>query len=548
MENYDSTNLMSNPSAPSSSDDSIFFNLILGTNYENTKENCLQFIINLSRHIYFSKRELFKILVNELTLNEYQNKVIGNDESIYLIRQLIKKYSRNNILNALYDYISEKDSNTGSNDVDNNLINSKDGSSMNKNSIPPEKDPALNTEKKNPIFEKDNEGEENELNNNEENQKKDFLSKKRKIPSKISNKGPIKEKEKEKKDKKRKKGKKANKEKNKEEKEKKNPNIKKDNDVIGKNLKDEENNNDFEDENMKEEDEEDIKKENEEEIGKKKKLKKDKNQENEKNKEEIKAEIKGEIKEEINKKGLKEEGDEIKKENINYIFKNEYSKEKNEGRKNNFNKKRILKSVPLCRSKGYTYFISRSDKKYNQTKVKSKRFFALEEIIKLESSDELNSNNSMTLSPIKTENSLNKNENKHLDISPYLNLEKSQLNDSVSSKQNENIEFRSHLIKYKKEKNMIFSYKLKKYFGENKKMVLFECNNKKCKGKGEYNIDKKIFTETFEHTICANSHKMASIYIVSRDILLNDDDCNGYQLLKNNTFIKDNEVIFLKES
>ena len=213
MESYDSMNLISNISAPCSSDDSLFFNLLLGTNYENTKENCLKFIINLSKHIYFSKREIFKILINELTLNKYQNKVIGNDESLYLVHQLIKKYSRNNILNALYDYISEKDNITDSNAVENNMI-STDSSSMNKNNIPPEKEQALNTKKMNQIFEKENEGEENELNKNDDNQKKDFLSKKRKIPSTNSTKEPIKEKEK--KDKKRKKIKKTKKDNNKE--------------------------------------------------------------------------------------------------------------------------------------------------------------------------------------------------------------------------------------------------------------------------------------------------------------------------------------------
>jgi hypothetical protein len=150
----------------------------------------------------------------------------------------------------------------------------------------------------------------------------------------------------------------------------------------------------------------------------------------------------------------------------------------------------------------------------------------------------------MASSPIKNMNLLKKNDKVQMDILSFLNLEKSQVIHSELSKQSEN-EFRSHLVKYQKEKNMIISYKLKKYI-DNNKIILFECNNKKCKGKGEYDISKKIFKETVGHNICFNSHKMASIYYVSRDILLNDDDCYGYQLLKNNTFIKDKKVIFLK--
>ena len=532
MENYDSTNIISNSSAPCLSDDSIFFNLILGTNYENTKENCLQFIINLSRHIYFPKRELFKILINELTLNEYQNKIICNDESIYLIRQIIKKYSRNNILNALYDYISSKDEITGSNGENNECINSQVNSSMKKN-CSAEKDPSLNSKK---IIEKDNEGEENELNKNDEEQKKDFLSKKRKDPS---SKDPIKEK----KDKKRKKGKKVKKDNNKEKKENNKDKKDIDNDEIGKDIKDEENNDDCEGEDEEDkkkiEDDKEIKKENEEEKadkGKKKTLIKENENENE--------EVKGEIKEEKNKKIIKQENDENKEEKKNFVSKNKNSKQKSEEKRNDLNKKRVLKTVPLLKSKGFTYFVCKNDKKFNQTKIKSKRFFAPEEIIKLESSEEMNLNSSLASSPIKNKNPLNKNDKGQMDILTFLNLGKSQIIHSELSKQNEN-EFRSHLVKYQKEKNMIISYKLKKYV-DNGKIILFECNNKKCKGKGEYDIDKKIFKEMVGHNICFNSHKMASIYYVSRDILLNDDDCHGYQLLKNNTFIKDKIVIFLK--
>ena len=132
MDSTDSTQLFSNASPPVFSDNSIFFNLILGTSYENTKENCLLFLKNYSRNIIFPKREVLKILINELTLNKNSIKMLGNDEALYLMQQLIKKYSRNNIINALYEFISEKDDNFFTPIMENNLNNSSVDSSMNK--------------------------------------------------------------------------------------------------------------------------------------------------------------------------------------------------------------------------------------------------------------------------------------------------------------------------------------------------------------------------------------------------------------------------------
>ena len=103
-----SIDIYSNQSHHNYSENSIFFNLVLKSNYENTKENCLQFLQNFQKQIYLPKRELFKSIINEMTLSETVDK-IGNDESIYLIRLLIKKYTRNNILNALYDFICENE-------------------------------------------------------------------------------------------------------------------------------------------------------------------------------------------------------------------------------------------------------------------------------------------------------------------------------------------------------------------------------------------------------------------------------------------------------
>ena len=99
--------------APPSANESVFFNLILNTKYENTKENCLIFLKNYSKNMAIIKKDLFKNMINELTLNPISNKIIGNDndESLYLIRACIKKYSRSNIINALFDFISQNDNN-----------------------------------------------------------------------------------------------------------------------------------------------------------------------------------------------------------------------------------------------------------------------------------------------------------------------------------------------------------------------------------------------------------------------------------------------------
>ena len=112
--------------APCYNNESLFFNLILNTKYENTKENCLIFFRNYSRNIILSKRDLFKNIINELTLSQLSNKTLDNNnstESIYLIRTCIKNYSRNNIINALYDFISEDNNNNINNNIQN--INSK---------------------------------------------------------------------------------------------------------------------------------------------------------------------------------------------------------------------------------------------------------------------------------------------------------------------------------------------------------------------------------------------------------------------------------------
>ena len=180
-------NFEPNSCPPCPSDESIFFNLILGTRYENTKENCLIFLNNYSRQIFYSKREIFKILIKELTLGEYSNKEIGNDESIYLIRQLIKKYSRNNIINALYDFVSEKENfvspKDDKNKNNNDLISPNDLINKNENNKKDEVTENINISKKKENNNKDKEEYEKEELNNSQNQNKNlkFLSKKRKV-------------------------------------------------------------------------------------------------------------------------------------------------------------------------------------------------------------------------------------------------------------------------------------------------------------------------------------------------------------------------------
>ena len=127
MDTFDSNQLYSSACAPCYSDDSIFFNLILNSDYENTKENCLTFLNNYSKQILLTKRDIFKIFISELTLGEYSSQNICNDESKYLIRQVVKKYSKNNILNALYEFISEND-NSSIEQEKNNSFNTNNSS------------------------------------------------------------------------------------------------------------------------------------------------------------------------------------------------------------------------------------------------------------------------------------------------------------------------------------------------------------------------------------------------------------------------------------
>ena len=185
MDSYDSRQIISGACPPAYSEDSLFFNLILGTNYENTKDNCLQFLRNYSKNnMFYPKREIFKLLINELILNESSNNVPDSNECVYLMRQVIKKYSKNNILNALYDYIIERDNYFFSPILDNYPNNTSAESSLNKlQSSQSDKD-SKSIINNNFIISQEMKNKEKKENAEYEEKNKKFLSRKRQYPDK----------------------------------------------------------------------------------------------------------------------------------------------------------------------------------------------------------------------------------------------------------------------------------------------------------------------------------------------------------------------------
>ena len=513
MDTFDSNQLYSSACAPCYSDDSIFFNLILNSDYENTKENCLTFLNNYSKQILLTKRDIFKIFISELTVGEYSNQnIICNDESKYLIRQVVKKYSKNNILNALYEFISENDNSSIDQDKNNSCnTNNSSTKKSRKNESEEKKEKEENEEKrqkpkrnikrfngirKKPQLKKEKcvtESKEKEKENNSSSKKiLNLLTKKRKLSD-----SPRKEK----KEKKPKIDKKEKEEKSgKNDKSKKLKKLKKDSD----------------EEDKSEEDEE-------------KDSQKDENENEEKNSEEIKDKT-------DENKGKENQEDNLEENSIEKEEKDNKNKEKK--KENSYKNK--LRNLTSPKNKSVKSFITKS---VNKPKTNPKRHTLGDEIIKLESSEEQNINNSMTLSPLKAKDSNDKKFVHQLDILSYLKLSKSQVINSTTKKYNDN-EFRSHLIK-DIEKNFVFSFKLKKFQNSKNKIILFECNNRKCKGRGEYDVNKKIFKETVAHSLSLNSHKLSSFHYSVKETLLNDCDCFGYQLLKDNSFIKDKKVIMI---
>ena len=480
-------------------DYSLFFNLILGIKFENTKDNCLQFLKNYSKNIFLPKRQLFMFLINELTLNKINDnmsKGLGNNESIYLIRQLIKKYSRNNIINALYDFISVDDNDFIPPGNDNNLINSTFDSSMNQlQSSQSERDSKFEYNNLGQIQE--NQGEEDKEKNNNDNEneskserkKNQFLSRKRKLAN----------------------SQKKNKNRNNKNKAKAKQNNKK-----RKKFKK-------------------IKK-SQKELNEKFKEKKVEEKHDDMNNDDEKYEEKEEIENNIKKEKQKEE-DEGSKDN---------EEEKEEEKEINEYKKKLRRRSPNKDKKD-----NNNNSNNNTTSAKKsgqKRCVSPTNSIQKEINNKLDLWNSMDTQLNKRNSSNKKDKDKNqLDIISYLNRDKSLNSNSPIKSPNDNNKFSCHLIKFPQENDFVYSYKMKRYQNINNNIIYFECNNKVCKGKGEYDINNKIFIETNEHDVSKTKHKISSFFYCLRDKLLEDKDTNGYQIFKDNKFIKDKKTIFLKQ-
>ena len=481
----DSRQLLSSAGPPAFSEDSLFFNLILGTNYENTKDNCLQFLKNYSKNMFYPKREIFKILINELILNESSTKMLDineNNECIYLMRQLIKKYSKTNIVNALYDYISEKENVFFPPVIDNNLNNTSVESSLNKlQSSQSEKDSKSVIDNNINIFPDMIKHEVRSQSYVKKENNKFFLKKKRYPESTRS---------------------KSNKNKNKKK-------IRKG--KANKKL---------------------IKKAKE----KQRTCKKEKDNINDKY-EEMKIEnLEIEIKKE-NTSSSKANNETEYQEITNNDEKGRNNEEnKDEGKKSKINSYKLkLRNKSSNKSKTSDVFKLKTEKKENVIKLKHP--FSVEK----QNNDELKLYKSMPTSlMISNNNNSNTQRDKNkMNITSYLNHQK------IKNEENTQIEnqYTAHLVKIKE---VIYSYKIKRHGGIKDNIIYFDCNNRKCRGRAKYDIEKKIFQETVKHSISTISHNISFLYYSMRDELLKDKDSDGYQILKDNSYIKDEEVVFLK--
>jgi hypothetical protein len=230
---------------------------------------------------------------------------------------------------------------------------------------------------------------------------------------------------------------------------------------------------------------------------------------------------------------IKKEGKIKAKDKIHIKKEENLLNEENEGnkyqRRSYKNRIRNMSSLSPLKS-----FISKS----------TRRIISPIEIIRLESGEDLNYDSNITIFPKKNRKSKDKRKSANqIDILSYLNMSKSKESKPFNDPEKQ---FGNHLIKEPKEKDFIYSYKIKK--NQNLKgnnIILFECNNNKCRGRGEYDAERKIFRETVEHNVPANCHKLAfAHYNVKQTFLM--DNCLGYQLFKdNNNFIKDKKVIML---
>ena len=406
--------------APVYSNESLFFNLILNTNFENTKENCLIFLKNYSKHIILSKRDLFKNIINELTLSQISNKEINNnnDESIYLIRTCINKYSRNNIINALFDFISQND-----NITDNININSSnttnDISSIekienvvkdaeHKENIIPSEDISVTHYKK------------------EKKKKNNLLKKKRKRP--------IEE------------------------------NIPKEN---KRKYSSNENNNineyEFNANNINNMD----------------------NMNNMNNIKKEKIDEEYDINSLSNSVKIKQEKDDFFKRSFDFEEKDQY---KTKLRLRN-------RSLSKCLPKKEEQLPIISPKNISLSSGKRRKFGR------------------------KKNNSGNK--------------------EKILNERN----MRSHMIKLN---GIVVSYNISKCDSDDNNKIMFYCNNDGCKGKGIYLIDKNIFKETEKHNMKNIKHVIGAKNKNIEKQLIKDKTCDGCQILRNDKFIKDKKVIYLK--
>ena len=101
---------------------------------------------------------------------------------------------------------------------------------------------------------------------------------------------------------------------------------------------------------------------------------------------------------------------------------------------------------------------------------------------------------------------------------------------------------RSHMIKIN---GTVVSYNIDRSSIIKNNKIVFLCNNPECKGKGIYFLDKNIFEETEKHDFkkCVHviGHKNKSI----KDKFVKDKNCNGYQIMKDDKFIRDKDVLYL---
>lgn len=524
-----------NVNTPSYSD-SIFFDLILNTQFIDSKENCLTFLRNFSKHFLFPRREVFIKIINELVSKREPNKINQNEESKYLIALIIKKYNSENLINALYDFVaeinnqnlshnmissemSEFNSNNNKNlskkqainsinkakntlsstsvekrtlrfKVSNNFNNNSETNShkVNFNTFNSSKDAKKNTVFNNSNISKSNTNSSLKISKNE----KSLLNKKRKNQNQINHQEE----------------KKSNKEifnmikfnfaRKGSESERKVEN-KITNEIDEKSY--EEKNEDEKNEDEKNEEEKNEEgKDSEEEKNKNK----DENEERIANREERKKEEE----EKENNNEDKEEKDEKEEKdtenNIAECISSDSEEEENEEEKiaqliNNHGRHQKRKNSNL----------SKSSKLLKQESKKNK---------KLKSS----------LSPQKTGKSESENEMEDQDF----------INKKIKS-------FGCHLVKSLNEENKIYVYKFKGKNEETNKLN-FECNNKTCQGRGEYDYKKRTFIETVRHNVDSNFHKIANCFVKYVNILIKEENCTGYQLIKHEELIKDVKFISIE--